>query len=383
MGYVGLSLSLLISQKFNVVAYDIDDSKIKKITNKISPIDDNLIPSFLKKNNLNLTATSSKEKTYIDADYIIICTPTNFDSVSNNFNTSTIENVINDIFKFNKECYIIIKSTVPVGFTKKIRERHNTEKIFYSPEFLREGSALEDNLYPSRIVVGDISEPAKKFADILATCSLLSEEKIKIFFMNSTEAESVKLFSNTFLAMRISYFNELDMFSEINKLSSEKIISAICEDERIGNYYNNPSFGYGGYCLPKDTKQLLANYDKIPNQLISATINSNKIRKDFIIKSIINKKPKYIGIYRLVMKNSSDNYRESAIIDIIRFLKREKFELLIYEPILKKDFFEEIKVINNFNEFATNSDLIIANRMSDDLSNFSDKVYTRDIFNRN
>ena len=383
MGYVGLSLSLLISQKFNVVAYDIDDSKIKKITNKISPIDDNLIPSFLKKDNLNLTATSSKEKTYIDADYVIICTPTNFDSVSNNFNTSTIENVINDIFKFNKECYIIIKSTVPVGFTKKIRERHNTEKIFYSPEFLREGSALEDNLYPSRIVVGDISEPAQKFADILATCSLLSEEKIKIFFMNSTEAESVKLFSNTFLAMRIYYFNELDMFSEINKLSSEKIISAICEDERIGNYYNNPSFGYGGYCLPKDTKQLLANYDKIPNQLISATINSNKIRKDFIIKSIINKKPKYIGIYRLVMKNNSDNYRESAIIDIIRFLKREKFELLIYEPILKKDFFEEIKVINNFNEFATNSDLIIANRMSDDLSNFSDKVYTRDIFNRN
>ena len=380
-GYVGLSLAVLISQKYHVNLIDTNERKISLIKKKKSPFCDKDIEEFFLKKKLKLKASLNAKEAYRNSDFVIVATSTNYDPIEASFNTSSVEKVIHEVLMENKNAFIIIKSTIPVGFTNKIRNKFNTDKVCFSPEFLREGTALYDNLYPSRIIVGDDSKHAKIFAEVLLECSN-STKRIQILFMESSEAEAVKLFSNTYLAMRISFFNELDSFSQTHKLSSMNIINGVSSDPRIGNYYNNPSFGYGGYCLPKDTKQLLNNFNKIPNNIIKAIIESNETRKKFIAETIIQSSPKSVGVYRLSMKSNSDNFRESAVFDVIKKLQEHKIKINLYEPQLEKGF-ENITLLNELDEFISKSDLIIANRISKDLELVNDKVFSRDIFNEN
>ena len=380
-GYVGLSNAVLLAQNNSVTILDIVSEKINLLNRFESPIDDDEIKDFLKKKNLNLKATMNKNEAIKDADFIIIATPTDYDPSTQYFDTKTVELVAQDIIDINPTAIIVIKSTVPVGFTKSLKKKLNFNNIIFSPEFLREGRALHDNLFPSRIVVGEKSKRANTFANLLVEGAL--KDNIEVLLTNSTEAEAIKLFSNAYLAMRIAYFNELDSYAEVHNLNSKQIIDGVGLDARIGADYNNPSFGYGGYCLPKDTRQLLANYKNVPNNIISAIVNSNSTRKDFIADSIIQKKPKVVGIYRLIMKANSDNYRDSSIIGVIERLKDNNIEILIYEPSITKKTFKGVRVLSNLNEFKNISDLIIANRTSDEISDVMSKVYSRDIFNDN
>ena len=380
-GYVGLSLATLLSQNNEVIALDVIPEKVEKINNRISPIKDEYIEKYFKEKSLNLKATLDYKEAFEKAEFVIISTPTNYDEEKNFFDTSSVEDIIKKVISMNdNNITMVVKSTIPVGFIESVKQKYNINNIFFSPEFLREGKALYDNLYPSRIIVGEKNEKAKQFANLLIESA--EKKNIETLFMNSTEAEAVKLFANTYLALRVAYFNELDTYALTKGLNSKDIIKGVCLDPRIGDQYNNPSFGYGGYCLPKDTKQLLANYKDVPQNLIEAIVNSNKTRKDFITEEIIKNKPQVVGIYRLTMKTGSDNFRASAIQDIIKNLRANNIEVIIYEPTLTKNEFNGFKVINDINEFKMKSSIILANREESLLDNVKEKVYTRDLFSR-